>query len=243
MRFLIAPTSRTTGRALERLVKERGATKGEVCYGVRSADGDALNARAGGSKLLQLQMLQRANVPVPPLRLAAPSEEDFGLWPVWYARRAQHHGGTDIAVACQADEAAWRLQAGWAYFTARIPIMREVRVWATAGRLGVHHLGTFSKDMANPAAFRRTGRNNKNGFAFNVIPKADIPRDAVSITQRALEALGLDFGATDMVEDYDGAWRVLEVNTAPGSAPSHDGRARQCVRLLADHITNWSKTL
>lgn len=58
-------------------------------------------------------------------------------------------------------------------------------------------------------------RSAKNGFIFaakNVEPSA--ARDQLAID--AVKALGLDFGAVDIVEDKHGKFFVLEVNTAPG---------------------------
>lgn len=58
-------------------------------------------------------------------------------------------------------------------------------------------------------------RSHANGFIFarnNVAPSA--ARDSLAIA--AIKALGLDFGAVDIVQDKHGALFVLEVNTAPG---------------------------
>ena len=58
-------------------------------------------------------------------------------------------------------------------------------------------------------------RSAKNGFIFaakNVEPSAE--RDKLAID--AVKALGLDFGAVDIVEDKHGKFFVLEVNSAPG---------------------------
>lgn len=58
-------------------------------------------------------------------------------------------------------------------------------------------------------------RSAKNGFIFqrnNIKPSGD--RDNLAMS--AVKALGLDFGAVDIVEDKDGKLFVLEVNTAPG---------------------------
>lgn len=43
-----------------------------------------------------------------------------------------------------------------------------------------------------------------------------VPETAQEIAVKAIKALGLDFGAVDMVLDTSGDWYVLEVNTAPG---------------------------
>lgn len=58
-------------------------------------------------------------------------------------------------------------------------------------------------------------RSHDNGFIFarnGIIASA--ARDDTAI--KAIEALGLNFGAVDIVEDKKGFFYVLEVNTAPG---------------------------
>lgn len=58
-------------------------------------------------------------------------------------------------------------------------------------------------------------RSYGNGFIFqrkNIVPSAK--RDALAIS--AIKALGLDFGALDIIEDKHGNFFVLEINTAPG---------------------------
>lgn len=58
-------------------------------------------------------------------------------------------------------------------------------------------------------------RSHENGFIYvrnNVVP-SDV-RDVIACA--AITALGLDFGAVDIIEDKHGNLYVLEVNTAPG---------------------------
>lgn len=58
-------------------------------------------------------------------------------------------------------------------------------------------------------------RSHENGFLFargGVVPNPT--RDVLAVS--AVKSLGLDFGATDIVEDKKGNFYVLEVNTAPG---------------------------
>lgn len=58
-------------------------------------------------------------------------------------------------------------------------------------------------------------RSHANGFMFvrNGI-EPDAARDALAIS--ATSALGLDFGAVDIIQDKKGNYLVLEINTAPG---------------------------
>lgn len=58
-------------------------------------------------------------------------------------------------------------------------------------------------------------RSHENGFIYVRENIANDPaRDALAVT--AVAALGLDFGAVDIIQDKKGAYYVLEVNTAPG---------------------------
>lgn len=58
-------------------------------------------------------------------------------------------------------------------------------------------------------------RNHGNGFIYareHVVWRPELAELAI----RAVGALGLDFGAVDMLECKDGTYKLLEVNTAPG---------------------------
>lgn len=71
-------------------------------------------------------------------------------------------------------------------------------------------------------------RSHANGFIFqrkNIEPS--LKRDLLAV--KAVQALGLDFGAVDIVEDKKGDFYILEVNTAPG--------------LEGQTITNYVETL
>lgn len=65
----------------------------------------------------------------------------------------------------------------------------------------------------NPVSWKV--RSHENGFIFQRNNIAEDERRGVLAIQ-AVKALGLDFGAVDIVEDKKGNLYVLEVNTAPG---------------------------
>lgn len=74
-------------------------------------------------------------------------------------------------------------------------------------------------------------RSHANGFIFarnNIDPDAD--RDELAVA--ACNALGLDFGAVDIIQDKKGCYYVLEINTAPGL----EG---QTVERYAQAFRNW----
>lgn len=97
-------------------------------------------------------------------------------------------------------------------YTKYIFKIREFRVHVVGG----HVIDTQMK-IRDPDKVPLTWkvRSHANGFIFarnNIL--ADPNRDSLAVA--ACTALGLDFGAVDIVEDKHGGVYVLEVNTAPG---------------------------
>lgn len=89
---------------------------------------------------------------------------------------------------------------------------KEYRVHATA--TGVIHTQRKVRDPdVEPLSWKV--RSHANGFIFQVtnIQPSDA-RDKLAMA--SVKALGLDFGAVDIIEDKKGNLYVLEVNTAPG---------------------------
>jgi len=59
-------------------------------------------------------------------------------------------------------------------------------------------------------------RNHKNGFIYANL-NVDLPDEVKSLGEEAVNALGLDFGAVDLIwNEKQNRYYVLEVNTAPG---------------------------
>lgn len=89
----------------------------------------------------------------------------------------------------------------------------------------------FGKAISVQAKLKRRGeertddgqliRNLANGWVFAVNEIRPIDPQGSQVAVNAVAALGLDFGAVDMILSQNGNYLVLEVNTAPGlSAPS-----------------------
>ena len=242
----IAQNCGPTGRILGKLLTEAGVqlTSGQadahVCWGAGGAYGEhTLNARCSSrNKLVELGTLMNADietVPVYPMPPEGWTEAALRYLPYpVLARKLQHHGGFDIRY-CKNDLRARRaLRAGRQFFTRYIPSTTEFRVWVYRRR----HLGTYEKVLAHPELKRRMiGRNYKNGYAFQLVREENIPRTAVDLAVRAVDALGLDFGAVDVLLGRDGKFYVLECNSAPGI----QSEARQVIQSLAAKIANWVK--
>lgn len=61
-------------------------------------------------------------------------------------------------------------------------------------------------------------RNHTNGYVFKA-PQRQLHQRRLDMAVKAVDALGLDFGAVDMLIDAEGQEWVLEVNTAPACSP------------------------
>jgi len=233
IQLLVARGSRPTGRVLADLLRERGLALGGgnpqavVSYGVRYGGKlPALNARVGGrNKFQELEALSGAGVRTVPFSRALQA-----LRPPVLSRRFHHHAGRDIRY-CR-DFAAARL-ATQDFFTQIVPSRTEFRVFVYRRR----HLGSYEKVKVRRFGTKRFGRSYRNGYAFQLVPAERLNRESIDLACRAVEALGLDFGAVDVLLGTDGHCYVLEVNSAPGV----EGPGRQVIQALADKIANWVK--
>lgn len=229
-----------TGQMLAGMLQERGLevnrsflreNRGGDCvvsYGVRLTNETrpALNARAGWDKLEELTTMRDKGILVPPFSLDGKGLE----FPI-LGRKRRHTKAKDIVPILQNDqEFEWRLAGGVSeYFVQYIPKQAEYRVWAYRKR----PLGVYQKVMKYPERYvRGVGWNWQQGFAFEFKPEP--PEELRAAGVNAIDALGLDFGAVDILHGKDGKVYVLEVNTSPGTQGARAG-----ISNLADKITRW----
>lgn len=237
LQFRMASGCEKTGNLLRQLVgSPHGAKAGVVCWGVGSNSAEpTLNARASScNKLQQLQKFKAAGLLVPPFWTELPSAADeFPL----LGRNLRHHGGTDIALLMQPDDInlPWVRAKHPDFFTRWVPRMTEYRSWVYRRR----HLATYEKRRVRPEESKpwRVGANHRDGYAFLLMNSALVPEGIREIAAKAVDCLGLDFGAVDILRGVDKAYYVLEVNTSPG-AESAD---RAGLKTLAEKIQNWVK--
>lgn len=219
-----------TGRLLRELLTElniRIGTPGQaiVSYGVPVRSGlPTLNAMAGRrTKLEELQALHNAGIPTP--EVVMPGQVRSRATKTLLGRSLKHQKGRDIEVVPVGE----RPKKVHDYYTALVPKRREYRVWAFRRRCKA----TYEKRHR----YRGHGRNHevwnwRNGYAFEFSHNA--PQEVKDLGCRAVDTLGLDFGAVDIIEGMDGRFYVLEVNTAPGVQDR-----RQGITALAESIARW----
>lgn len=229
IQFRVADGCGPTGRTLEGLV---GPIRGDgvVCWG-QGYNGPlpVLNRNCGRyNKLEQLRVLRDAGILTVPFFEHGQLPTAAGDYPL-LGRQFRHHGGRDINLIMQPADATL---ARADFYTRYVPRQTEFRTWVYRRR----HLGTYEKVLAHPERYRRIGANFRNGFAFRLVPAEQVTEEIRDISSRVVEALGLDFGAVDILRGLDGRHYVLELNSAPGA----EGPDRFAVQNLADKVRRWA---
>lgn len=227
-----------TGRLIRQMLEERGLLKGKIRAVVNYGYGDnpdglpILNENAGRlNKYQELVRLDDNGVTTIPF-----SQSAADLEPPIFGRKLHHTQGKDIFVyqvrpLLRGD----RLSD---YYTEKINKKAEFRVWVFREKF----LACYEKKLTYPERNGRRGRNKDiwnwgNGYAYEFRRPEDTTNPLKQIGIDAVQALDLDFGAVDVVQDHAGFYYVLEVNTAPGT----QGAARQGVTNLVNQIERWAK--
>lgn len=177
-----------------------------------------LNSRSGVSaaadKLTSLETLRENFINVPTIY---PIEHDIPLplqeFPL-LARRINHTQGRDIQLVMQRQDIELARQRGAEFLSKYIPVSREFRVHSFEGET----IKISEKVLTSPEECTVPYiRNFENGYTFrNVQNLPGAIRDQVTRSSHAaVEALGLDFGAVDVVLGDDNQVTILEVNTGP----------------------------
>ncbi len=229
-----------TGRMLMEMLRERGlldgAVQGVVNYGYGGPTQlPCLNRRAGTfNKLQELEMLKAKGVATVPF-----SRSPMDLVAPLMGRSLHHTRGNDIQV--------YRINPGlvlgipnWPhrdFWTQVVPKQREFRIWTYRRKV----IGCYEKLLAYPNKLGRRGRsrevwNYRNGYAFTFRRAGDINQACKELATSAVDGVGLDFGAVDILQAGNGGYFVLETNSAPGVEGP-----RQCITSLVNHIERWAR--
>ena len=234
----ISSDGKHTGALLQQYLTDRNVyspqSKAVVCYGMPHRTGRyTINGnRKPAGKINNMRYMNEGGCRTVPWFQSqyTPTNGDGITFPL-LARKAHGMGGKDIVPVFQPEEIPWRVAAGWEWFSSYVPVAKELRIWMWRGQV----LDTFEKVMSRPAAYKGIGRNFDNGFDFVL---TGTHTEATAQSALALTAIGLDFGAVDLLVGKDGLTYVLEVNTAPGALKSG---AYATVAKLADRIEEWCK--
>lgn len=119
--------------------------------------------------------------------------------------------------------------AGCDFYTEYIPNTREYRIHVFQGeviRIQGKYLD-FPDQHTNPYV-----KNHGQGYRFRA-PDRQLNSDRLEAATAAVDALGLDFGAVDLLIGEDRLCYVLEVNSAPACSPL---TAQAYVRRFAEWL-------
>lgn len=236
MYLLMTKHGCTTARALRALL---GAQGGYYSHMMRRNHGRVVNWGEGrcpemndvlnpgnavakaANKLESLRVLQEAGIHVPRF---STNPYDFGDATI-LGRRRSHTGGTDIRVF----DGGHTEGIFSDYFTEFVPSAREFRIHVFRGEV----IGSQVKQWEGEGDVPDTPiRNHSRGWVFVPFVRSQPNRSRKDAAVSAVEALGLDFGAVDVLAGTDGNTYVLEVNTAPGLS-------ERFLNLYADAIREW----
>lgn len=169
------------------------------------------------NKLDSLIRMQEAKISVPntlPLemltQLTLAEVATKGLkFPV-LARNIQHTRGKDILLCLQNKDLARAVRWGRTYLVEYIATDREYRVHVFNGAI----IRTSQKVLMSRDNYLPYMRNDDHNHTYRNPRKVLTPEQSETAI-KAVQSLGLDFGAVDMVIGDDGNAYVLEVNTGP----------------------------
>lgn len=152
----------------------------------------------------------------------------------WLARRIKHSKGKDIKI-CTSKEERMRVynRGKHDFFSIFIPTKTEYRVWVFKDKA----FAIQEKVYKGEGEYKGFLRNNRFGFMFE---KRDNLRGLNALEVPcilAVGALGMDFGAVDILQGKDEKYYVLEVN----SMPQIDSIERSSGKRLAGRISKWAE--
>ena len=166
--------------------------------------------RAASSKIATFRRLADADVPIP--RWTTKRSEAAEWETTVFGRTSEGFAGRGIHVYVQGD--GHNLGTHDLY-TEFIPNEREYRLHVVGGEVV-----SVQRKYCERPHLKGDGylKNVAHGYVFKT-PERDLNQSRKDAAIKAVQSLGLDFGAVDMIVDAEGKEYVLEVNTAPSLSP------------------------
>lgn len=157
------------------------------------------------NKLESLKHLKAAGITVPEVWTRGDQVKFPAL-----ARKINHSQGADIILCLQKQDIRRAINRKRSYFVEYIPTDREYRAHVFRGNIfRVNQKLLQEKEQWVPHI-----RNVTNGYIF-AKPREAMGNAAETAVRKAVESIGLDFGAVDLVIGDNGNPYILEINTGP----------------------------
>ncbi|MDE2098607.1 MAG: hypothetical protein KGL39_15240 [Patescibacteria group bacterium] len=161
-------------------------------------------------KLMSLEILRDRGIPVPDFDTDPEALVERAGYPI-LGRRIQHARATDVVLCLQRRDWVRRPRD---YYVAYVPTNREYRLHVAGGEV----IRIQGKYLDVSPDYLPWVRNYATGHRFRA-PRRRLHMTRLEAAVAAVEALGLDFGAVDLIVSDSGAHYVLEVNTSPSCSP------------------------
>jgi glutathione synthase/RimK-type ligase-like ATP-grasp enzyme len=223
MFLLYHKTTRPTGRELARALGIPSGMENRRVISPMIRWGSAIEHRAetllnpreailrSSNKLVALRKMKEAGVRVPDVLLVPNylAERPNG---VWLGRKCHGMQGRDIQVFTPERPGELR---GIDFFSRYIPNRREYRLHVFRDKV----IRVQGKYLDHPEQHTNQYiKNHEQGFRFRA-PRNQLRPERTEMAIKAVQAVGLDFGAVDVLIGEDGLTYVLEVNSAPACSP------------------------
>lgn len=160
-------------------------------------------------KFLALEILRKARIPVP---VFGSDLSVFDNLPILWRGR-NHHAGNEFRLIKTLKDFRDEVKRGptEGYYMDFIDKVREYRIYSTADETIICYEKLKTKSVTCPYRWNRE-------FGYSQEQCKRISKNtscALILANRCIKALGLDFGAVDIIETKDGRLYVIEVNTGP----------------------------
>ncbi len=193
-----------------------------------------INTNIATNKLLAFRAMRREGLPVPEYTTEAEVARQWTRTGRVYCRTAlRGNSGTDIRIANTTSEIVNTAPL----FTKEVIKRHEFRIHVVNGVVIDGVRKAFRSDVPEEER-NRDIMNHAAGTVFvrgsrSLSELRNNPR-ILDICVRAVTAVGLDFGAVDLMQDMDGDYYILEINTAPGL----EGTTLERYALAFDQLLN-----
>ena len=164
------------------------------------------------NKLISLVVLKGEQLSVPEIITLEQIRDGYHpTFPI-LGRKRHHSQGTDIVLCLQNIDVQRAISRGESdYFIQYVPTQREYRVHIFRNEV-IRVSQKFQRDGERPVPFIR---NTEHGHVF-LNPRIPLSDASLEACKLAVNSLGLDFGAVDILIGDNNNTYILEVNTGPG---------------------------
>ena len=185
---------------------------------------DAEPISLAANKSMSRTVLDKAGVAVPKI-IDLYKDNEVRL-PI-IGRPEKHHGAVGFHKIETLHQLVYAYNRGCRYFAELIDKQEEYRVHVVSNRI------LFVQNK-NIAFGQEVG--NMDNVKWSVIKRSEWDKDLCKIGLDAVRALGLLFGAVDVLKSTEGKYMALEVNTAPGLCNYSAWKYLQWIDWLKDNV-------